>query len=93
MSSGLVAPPPAFGMTRESGLTFADLRVPEPPELEEALLVPGDVRPARGVVRVVACAAARARSRPGSSPAVLAVAHPGAGPAVDEDAVDVVAAA
>ena len=55
MSSELVAPPPAFGITHESGLIFADLRVPEPPELEEALLPPEEVRPPRRVLRVVAC--------------------------------------
>src|SRR5262249_23043042 len=35
------------------GVDLPDLPIPEPPELEEALLVPGDVRPPRGILRVV----------------------------------------
>ena len=70
------------------GVDLADLRVPEPPELEEALLVPGDVRASRGILRVVRPRQLVPGRGPEVRPAVLAVAHPGAGPAVDEDAVD-----
>ena len=91
MSSGLVAPPPGVRDHARVGVDLADLRVPEPPELEEALLLPEDVRPPRRVLRVVRPGQLVAGRGPEVRPAVLAVAHPGAGPAVDEDAVDAVA--
>ena len=74
------------------GVDLAQLRVPEAPQGEEPLLAAtagsrAARRPAGRAVRgqVVAGGGAEA------VPAVLAVAHAGAGPAVDEDAVHLVA--
>ncbi len=70
------------------GIDAADLRVPEAPQLEKPLLAPKDVGAA---ARDPADRCVRGRSRPGRRSeilaAVLAIAHPRAGPAVDEDPV------
>src|SRR5262249_13638748 len=73
------------------GMDPADLRIPEPPQLEEAALLPEAGGPPRRILRVVRARQLVAARGPEVRPAVLAVAHPRAGPAVDEDAVDAVA--
>ena len=47
MSSELVAPPPVFGMTHESGLIFRTSSSHSRQSVEEPLLPPEDVRAAR----------------------------------------------
>ena len=69
------------------GIDLADLGIPEPPQVEEPLLPPENVSAARRVLRVVRAGQLAPRRRPEVLAAMLAVAHAGAVPAVDEDGV------
>jgi hypothetical protein len=64
--------------------------IPQAPEFEQALLPPLVVGAARGVARIAAARQIETGSGAEVCPAVLAVAHAGAGPAVTEDAVHLV---
>ena len=72
------------------GVERADLPVPQPPQLEEPLLAPDDVGATRRIARVRRARQLHPGSRLEVAPAVLAVAHPRAAPAVAEDAVHAV---
>ena len=73
------------------GIDLADLGVPEPPQVEEPLLTPEDVGAPRRVLRVAGAGKLVPDCGAEVLPAMLAVAHPGAVPAVDEDGVHPVA--
>ncbi len=78
------------GDVARRGIDLADLGIPQAPQLEQALLVPHDVVAPRGILRVGGARQVQAAEGVEIPPAVLAVAHAGAGPAIAEDAVHVV---
>src|SRR5262249_59186488 len=59
------------------GVDFADLRVPEAPQVEEPLLTPEDISTPRRVLRFGGAGEFASRRCPKVFPAVLAVTHPG----------------
>src|SRR6266849_1811948 len=66
----------------------ADLAVPELPQLKQAPLVPGEIRPARRIARIVRARQYQSSGRLEVALAVLAVAHPRSRPPVAEDSVN-----
>src|SRR5207248_8680140 len=65
----------------------ADLAIPQAPQLEQPLLLPREIRAARGVARIGGPRQIETVRRAEVPLAVLAVAHPRSGPAIAEYAV------
>src|SRR5581483_1784514 len=72
-------------------IEFANLRVPQPPEFKEPLLVPEDVVAPRRILRVAGARQVQAVSRLEVAPAVFAITHPRTRPPVAEDAINLIA--
>src|ERR1039457_2220941 len=87
-----LAQSPAAGVGDEPGIRVraADDAVHHPPELEQALLLPFHIGAPRRVLRIERARQIQSRCRPEILPAVLAVAHPRARPAIAENAVHLV---
>ncbi len=83
----------AAGVGNETGVgvDLAQIRVPEAPQVEESLLPPLPVLTQRELLRVLGPREFVTGGGAEAVPAVLAVAHAGPVPAVDEDAVHPVA--
>ena len=90
MSRGLVAPPPALGITHESGW-ICGLRCPRVATGRRGAVAARADEPARGILRVVGSRQFMTGGGLEFRPAVPAKAHAGACPPVDEDPVDAVA--
>lgn len=78
------------GDVTRGGIDGADFRVPQAPEVEKALLTPGNVSATPRVPRVGRAWQVHARGGLEVLTAVLAVAHAGPGPAIAEDAVHLI---
>src|SRR5207253_3203528 len=70
------------------GIDLADRAIPEPPQFKKPLLMPKDVSAPRRILRVARTGKLMSRYLAEVVPTVLAVTHPGAVPAVDENPVD-----
>ena len=90
MSSGLVAPPPVFGITQESGLILRTSASQSRHSSKRRCCCQRMYAVPRRVLRVVGPRQVVPGRGPEVRPAMLAIAHAGAGPAVDEDPVDAV---
>ena len=84
--------PAGVGNVARAGVDGADFLVPQTPKIEEALLPPEDVLTARRILRVKGAGQVKPRGIAETLPAMFAVAHAAARPAVGEDAVRLVEA-